>query len=170
MNQGQSYYLTLTTNDTNAGRVEFYINGSWYSQDSTYPYDFSEGSVAQANVLPLDQLMTGVNTLAVRVNGTLVADTTVTLVTSAPEPDTLSVTLYWSAPIERVNGELMSFDEIGGYEIRYRETGTSAFEKLVINNAATDQYLIEDLPNAEYEFQVATFDRSGIYSDFVTAQ
>ncbi|MDX1268387.1 MAG: fibronectin type III domain-containing protein, partial [Oceanisphaera sp.] len=87
-----------------------------------------------------------------------------------PEPDTLSVTLYWSVPMERANGDPLSLDEIGGYEIRYRETGAEDYVTLVINDAGTDQYLIEDLPGGDYEFQVATFDSNGIYSDFVTAQ
>lgn len=72
--------------------------------------------------------------------------------------------------MERANGDPLSLEEIGGYEIRYRETGTDEFTTLVIDDASTDQYLIEDLPGADYEFQVATFDSNGIYSDFVTAQ
>jgi hypothetical protein len=80
------------------------------------------------------------------------------------------VMLYWSAPMERANGAPLSLDEIGGYEIRYREINDSAFENIIISDAAIEQYFIDDLPAGEYEFQVATFDSNGIYSDFVTAQ
>lgn len=72
--------------------------------------------------------------------------------------------------MERANGDPLSLEEIGGYEIRYREAGANEYVTVIIDNGATDQYLIEDLPGADYEFQVATFDSNGIYSDFVTAQ
>jgi hypothetical protein len=72
--------------------------------------------------------------------------------------------------MERANGDPLSLEEIGGYEIRYRKISDSAFETIVISNAAIEQYFIDELPAGEYEFKVATFDSDGIYSDFVTAQ
>lgn len=82
-----------------------------------------------------------------------------------------SVTLYWSAPIERVNGEVMVQADIGGYEIRFKKINDSNYESVLINDASVEQYSFNDLDNLDdYVFEVAVFDTDGIYSDFVVAQ
>ena len=86
------------------------------------------------------------------------------------DTNTSTVTLYWSAPLERVNGETMTNSDIGGYEIRYKSDADSSYTNIVLNEATTDQYSITDLENAEsYTFEVAVFDADGIYSEFVVA-
>lgn len=86
------------------------------------------------------------------------------------EPTLSSVTLYWSAPVERVNGDAMTINDIGGYEIRYKKASDSSYTNVVINDSAVDQHSIDDLENADdYTFEVAVFDTDGIYSDFVVA-
>lgn len=80
------------------------------------------------------------------------------------------ITLYWSAPVERVNGESMSMTDVGGYEIRYRKSNDSSYRSIIITDNSIDQYFIPDLNNAaDYTFEVAVFDSNGIYSDFVVA-
>jgi hypothetical protein len=87
---------------------------------------------------------------------------------AAPEPG--SVTLYWSAPLERVNGEIMASTEIGGYEIRYKRDADNSYTNVVITDASVDQHSIDDLDDIDsYSFEVAVFDTDGIYSDFVVA-
>ena len=87
-----------------------------------------------------------------------------------PEPSITSVTLYWSAPVERVNGEAMNIADIGGYEVRYKADSDENYTNVVVNGASEDQYTIENLTNADqYTFEVAVFDNDGIYSDFVVA-
>ena len=81
-----------------------------------------------------------------------------------------TVTLYWSAPMERVNGDAMTGSDIGGYEIRYKSDADSSYTNIVLNEPTTDQYSVTDLENAEaYTFEVAVFDSEGIYSEFVVA-
>lgn len=81
-----------------------------------------------------------------------------------------SLTLYWSAPIERVSGASMTINDIGGYEIRYKKASDDTYTNIVISDAGTDQYSINDLNDADdYTFEVAVFDTDGIYSDFVVA-
>lgn len=88
---------------------------------------------------------------------------------SAPV-DTASVTLYWSAPIERVNGDSMGMLDVGGYEIRYKQESDSSYINIVIDDKYTDQYTFLDVIDADsYQFEVAVFDSDGIYSDFVVA-
>jgi hypothetical protein len=91
-----------------------------------------------------------------------------TVTETTPEPS--SVTLYWSAPLERVNGELMTSTEIGGYEIRYKRDTDDSYSNVVISDAAVEQYSIDELEDVDsYSFEVAVFDTDGIYSDFVVA-
>lgn len=86
------------------------------------------------------------------------------------ELETGSVILYWSAPFQRVNGELMDDAEIGGYEIRYKEAMGSSYTTILIADAGTEQYLIENISSPDtHIFEVAVFDTEGIFSDFVSA-
>ncbi|WP_196161677.1 fibronectin type III domain-containing protein [Reinekea sp. G2M2-21] len=81
-----------------------------------------------------------------------------------------SVTLYWSMPQERVNGESMTSNDIGGYEIRYKTDTDDTYQTVQLNNPALDQYIIDGLTDATlYQFEVAAYDADGIYSDFVVA-
>lgn len=90
--------------------------------------------------------------------------------TPEPDPITLSVTLYWSAPMQRENGTDLTTNELGGYEIRYRQVGDTEYQSVVINDATVDQHYFDGLPDGDYEFQIAAFDTEGLYSEFVTAQ
>jgi len=82
-----------------------------------------------------------------------------------------ALTLYWSAPVERLNGEPMDFTDIGGYEIRYRAMNSGDYTNIVIDNPAVEQYSFDALTNVnDLVFEVAVFDANGIYSEFVVAQ
>ncbi|MHA7881244.1 MAG: fibronectin type III domain-containing protein [Saccharospirillum sp.] len=87
-----------------------------------------------------------------------------------PEPQARSVTLYWNAPMERVNGDVLEQTEIAGYEIRYRKADDTEYTKVVVDGSAVNSYYIDDLSMDEYVFELAVFDNSGLYSDFVVAQ
>lgn len=81
-----------------------------------------------------------------------------------------TVTLYWSAPLERVNGDAMSANDIGGYEIRYRLRNESAYATVALS-ASVNQWSITTATHSDnYIFEVAVFDTDGIYSDFVRAE
>ena len=75
------------------------------------------------------------------------------------------VMLSWSPPTERVNGNSMAPDEIGGYEIRV-ECPDVPTESLQTQDVA---YEIEVTDPGACEFYVATYDTDGIYSDFIKA-
>ncbi|EAR11130.1 hypothetical protein MED297_19622 [Reinekea sp. MED297] len=81
-----------------------------------------------------------------------------------------TATLYWSAPVERISGDILTATDIGGYEIRYKKTDETTYSTIVIEGSQTDQYAITDLEaGADYTFEVAVFDTDGVYSQFVTA-
>lgn len=88
---------------------------------------------------------------------------------SATSGNTQSVTLSWSRPYERVNGNQLQHFEIGGYEIRYRSADTDSYEKIVIDDPSAEFHYLDDLPAGDYTFKIAAFDTDGLYSSFVTA-
>lgn len=75
--------------------------------------------------------------------------------------------LTWSHPTERENGEYLELDEIGGYELRYRENSLKPFTNVIIRGSDTTSYDLDKL-RANYDFEIAVFDAQGLYSEFVT--
>ncbi|MCH8532332.1 MAG: fibronectin type III domain-containing protein [Saccharospirillum sp.] len=85
--------------------------------------------------------------------------------------ETGSVSLYWSEPMERVNGDKLEPGEITGYVIRYRDSADARYQTVYIENGLTFQYHFEKISNPRnVVFQVAAVDKNGIFSDFITAQ
>lgn len=77
-----------------------------------------------------------------------------------------SVQLYWSVPTQRENGDYLDITEIGGYELRYKAKGDANFTSIRIADGFIDAYYFNYL-KGEYQFQIATFDKDGLYSNFV---
>jgi hypothetical protein len=76
-----------------------------------------------------------------------------------------TVTLSWTPPTERVNGNHMSTDEIGGYEVVTKCPGQTDASYIVQSVV----YTLEGQGIRDCEFYVATYDTDGIYSEFVKA-
>jgi len=77
------------------------------------------------------------------------------------------VSLSWTAPTLRQNGTPLDITEIAGYEIRYKLATDANFTYISINDAWTNSYTFAWLEGL-YIFQLAAFDKDGLYSDFVT--
>lgn len=75
--------------------------------------------------------------------------------------------LQWSHPTQRENGQFLSLNEIGGYEIRYRPNSLGNFTYINLPGSQSTQYGIGSLPS-NYDFQIAVYDTQGLYSDFVS--
>lgn len=77
--------------------------------------------------------------------------------------------LEWTPPDQRENGEAMTADEIGGYEIRYT-VGDETFRTVVPDGSATG-YDVAGLDPAVVPgattFEIAAYDTNGLYSEFV---
>lgn len=76
------------------------------------------------------------------------------------------VVIEWFVPTARENGEYLEASEIGGYEIRYKLLSKDKYTSIVINDGEVDQYKLGYLVG-DYEFQIATYDVNGLYSQFV---
>lgn len=80
------------------------------------------------------------------------------------------VTLYWSEPMTRVNGDPLSDDDIAAFAIRYRHETSMRFTTLVVENSGADTYYFPSITDPDNTiFQMAAVDKNGLYSNFVTA-
>lgn len=168
-----TYYFFLSTDNTNATDVTFDINGTTVRTDSSYPFDLKDGLESTAVAQDMSSFNEGDNIISAFVNGVRVASASLLVESSTSvteQESTLDVTLYWSAPMERENGDSLSIDEIGGYEIQYRLVGSNDYSTIVLNDGTAEQYLFSELASGDYEFRIAAFDTNGAYSSFVTAQ
>lgn len=78
----------------------------------------------------------------------------------------VAATIRWQVPSERENGALLAIEELGGYEIAYRNTNDPVFEAIIVTNREQTAYELANLVAGEYEFSIAAFDNEGLYSDF----
>ena len=76
------------------------------------------------------------------------------------------VGVNWTAPDARLDGTVLDISEVGGYEIRYKKVSDASFTYVSINDAYTNQYNFSWL-EGNYVFQIAAFDKNGVYSNFV---
>ena len=76
------------------------------------------------------------------------------------------VNLNWTPPVARENGNVLDITEVGGYELRYRKIADNAYTYVTINDAWTNTYNFPWL-EGNYVFQIAAFDKNGLYSNFV---
>ncbi len=85
---------------------------------------------------------------------------------SSAAPVSRDVVIEWYIPTERENGDYLELYEIGGYEIRYKLTSAQDYQSVVIDDGNIDHYDLGEL-SGNYEFQIATFDVNGLYSEYV---
>lgn len=76
------------------------------------------------------------------------------------------VNLNWTPPVARENGNALDITEVGGYELRYRKVADTAYTYVSINDAWTNTYHFSWLEGS-YVFQIAAYDKNGLYSSFV---
>ncbi|WP_196159508.1 fibronectin type III domain-containing protein [Reinekea sp. G2M2-21] len=122
----------------------------------------------QIEVTPLDNA--GLTSQATNITETDSKDTGGEMENGESNITASSVTLYWSAPVERANGANIATSEIGAYEIRYKKSSETSYTNVVISNTSVAQHVIDGLDDATlYEFEVAAIDTDGLYSNFVLA-
>lgn len=100
-------------------------------------------------------------------------DSTDTPPAAGTDPDNADfkgpVSLTWEPPIQRENGDELNITELGGYELRYRSESSEKFISVIIEDPWATDYYIEWL-EGRHEFQVAAFDNTGLFSEFVTLE
>lgn len=78
------------------------------------------------------------------------------------------VIVYWSAPAQRENGDYLSFNELGGYVLRYRENHDEDWIEINIPASVT-QYTLRNISN-DHVIEIAAFDNDNRYSRFARAE
>ncbi len=76
-----------------------------------------------------------------------------------------SASLSWQIPLKRENGEVIDVTELGGYELRYRRDVDVDFTYVTIKDPWQNIYTLNGL-SGKYMFQIAAFDKNGLYSNF----
>ncbi|MES2672951.1 MAG: carbohydrate-binding protein [Pseudomonadota bacterium] len=76
------------------------------------------------------------------------------------------VEMSWIPPNLREDGTVLDITQLGGYELRYKLLSDADFTYISINDPWTNFYNFSWL-EGNYIFQIAAFDKDGLYSDFV---
>jgi len=94
--------------------------------------------------------------------------------TSEPAPATVptltarSISVSWSIPDSRENGDTLYSYEIGGYEILYKRDDEALYTSEIIANSQTTSIDIPDLLAGEYLVKIASFDTDNLLSEYQT--
>lgn len=86
---------------------------------------------------------------------------------SSKQAGALGATIEWRQPAARQNGDYLELSEIGGYQIRYKASTATTFNYITIEGNSTTKYVF-DKSTIDLKFEIAVYDESGLYSDFVT--
>jgi hypothetical protein len=82
----------------------------------------------------------------------------------APPPATRSVTLRWTPPATRENGDYLSLGEIGGYEIYYTGELSGKEGTFTVKNGSASNYKISSLSPDIYHFSMSAIDSRDVKS------
>lgn len=74
--------------------------------------------------------------------------------------------MSWIPPNLREDGTVLDITQLGGYELRYKLLSDADFTYISINDPWTNFYNFSWLEGT-YIFQIAAFDKDGLYSNFV---
>ncbi len=77
----------------------------------------------------------------------------------------INATLSWKIPTQRENGEVLSIQEMGGYEILSIVGQNKPRTEVIIENPKTTSYTLTTQSNVL--FKIAAFDKNGLYSKFI---
>jgi len=77
-----------------------------------------------------------------------------------------SVSIGWTAPVMRSNGDALAMNEISGYTVYYGNTAGTYSDSISINDAYTTSATIAELPPGTYYFVVTARDTAGWESEY----
>ncbi len=83
-----------------------------------------------------------------------------------PEPSTFDITISWSAPTTRANGDPLTVAELAGYEIYYYLEGDeNNGEVIEVTNASATSQELTLTTAGNYYFAIASIDTEGLESE-----
>ena len=166
-NGAPSIAITAPTNSTNIEEgTEIILSGvASDDEDGDLSANISWSSSLDGSLATVTSLSVGTHTLTASISdsgGLTATDQTSLTVTAAP-PGAVSVTVSWSIPSSRENGEALGLYEISGYEILYKKVGDSLYYSEKLTDALMTEYVVADLNPGDYEFKISAFDNEGLY-------
>jgi hypothetical protein len=81
-----------------------------------------------------------------------------------PGSRTSDITVEWTAPSQRENGDYLSISELKGYEIYYTTDISGKSAVINVKGGHTNKYDIDDLPADIYYFTMSAIDNEGLKS------
>ncbi|RKZ15816.1 hypothetical protein DRQ53_08085 [bacterium] len=88
----------------------------------------------------------------------------VRVVFELPVADTTDVTLEWTIPNERENGDALPVDELAGYRVEYAEDINGAIVPAYVSGGASSSHDMT-LPARVHQFRVTAIDTDGLESN-----
>ena len=89
-------------------------------------------------------------------------------VTETPNAASKSISVSWSIPDSRENGDMLYAYEIGGYEILYKKDDETLYTSEIIEDSLITSFNINDLSVGDYEVKIASFDTDNLLSEYQT--
>lgn len=77
-----------------------------------------------------------------------------------------SVTLNWTAPTEKANGDILTMNELAGYQIVYGTSNDPFANVIAINQPYASNHTIDGLPAGDYTFRISAYDNMGRISTY----
>ena len=81
----------------------------------------------------------------------------------------VTATIQWSHPTARENGSYLNLDEIGGYQIRFKNINANdaSYTYISIPGNLLTKYTLPMTVIKNIKFEIAVYDNKGLYSEFV---
>jgi hypothetical protein len=77
-----------------------------------------------------------------------------------------SVSLSWSAPSTRADGNYLSNNELAGYKVYMGSSANDLSQLVDLNDNQITEFTVSDLEAGSYYFAVSAYDRDGLESGF----
>lgn len=82
-----------------------------------------------------------------------------------PTPTTYNLSVKWTIPATRENGQALTLSELSGYEIYYVLDGAGAVDKtILVNGGSVAIYKIANLAPGTYNIAISAVDSNGVKS------
>ena len=76
-----------------------------------------------------------------------------------------TITLNWTHPSKRENGQFLELDEIGGYEIRFKQPTYDNYTYILLTGNRTTSFSTDLIP-PNSSIEIAVYDTNELYSSF----
>lgn len=155
--EGQAYSFTPTASDPDGDSLTFSIANkpSWAN--------FSTSNGALTGTPPTGSTGSYGNIVITVSDGRASASLPAFSI-SVQQTGTGSATLSWSAPALRTDGTPLT--NLAGYRIHYGTTQGQYSNRITINNAGVNTYVVESLTPGTWYFTTTAFDTTGAESDY----